>query len=200
MKKILPVFSYIFHPIFIPFYTICYYFSVTREYYLTESIYLYLKQTLLITFLIPLAVFYLLVTYKKIDTIMAGKVTQRRIPLLLQTLLFLSLVIKTFTLENTPLLFYFILASAVSSSSAYLLTFWKKKISLHMLGIVSMTVFIIITSKAFQLNNFMMIASLLLLNGVVASSRLALRAHTYEELIQGFYIGAVPQMAIVYFL
>ena len=200
MKKILPIFSYIFHPIFIPFYTICFYFSVTHEYYLTESIYLYLIQTLLITFLIPIAVFYLLLTYKKIDTIMAGKVTQRRIPLVLQTLLFLSLAIKTFTLENTSLLFYFILASAVSSSCAYLLTFWNKKISLHMLGIASMTIFLIITSKAFHLNNFMTVACMLLLNGVVASSRLALRAHTYEELIQGFCIGAVPQMAILYFL
>lgn len=183
-----------------PLYAIAYYFHVTQTYYTPESIYLYLVQTLLITFCIPLIVFYLLMVTKKIDSIMAGEVTQRRIPLLVQSLLFGSLLIKTFTLTATPVLFWFITASAISSLVAYGLTFYPKKISLHMLGIASLTVFMFGVNKLFNLENYILLSIIVILNGCVATSRLAMKAHTYQELIWGYLVGTIPQMLVLFFL
>ena len=37
-----------------------------------------------------------------------------------------------------------------------------------------------------------------LLNGFIASSRLEMKAHTYQELIIGFVLGAVPQLLLLF--
>jgi hypothetical protein len=39
-----------------------------------------------------------------------------------------------------------------------------------------------------------MIAFLVFMNGVVASSRLEMKAHTYKELVIGFLLGVIPQL------
>jgi hypothetical protein len=197
LKKILPVFSYIFHPIFISVFAVLYYFLVTNGYYNYETVYLYVIQTLIITVFIPIACFYLLVTLKKIDSIMVTNVSQRKIPLFIQILLCIALIIKSFTPINLPELFFFFLASIFSSAIALTLAFYHKKISLHMLGMASLTVFCVFCSLKFGFKNITFLSTLIALNGFVASSRLTMKAHTKTELILGFIIGAIPQIIIL---
>ena len=48
-----------------------------------------------------------------------------------------------------------------------------------------------------QIQSMIPISILILLNGIVASSRLEMNAHTYKELVVGFFIGAIPQLLLL---
>ena len=130
---------------------------------------------------------------------MISNVSQRKIPLLLQVLLLSILTFKTFTLQAIPELFYFFLGSIFSSVLALILVFFYQKISLHLLGMSALTVFCVGSSIHFEIREVVFISLLLICNGLVASSRLYLKAHSSKELILGYLIGAIPQIFLLYF-
>ncbi len=199
MKKILPFFSYLFHPIFTGVYAALFYFFSCQKYFEYQSIYLYFIQILLMTVFIPLGFFYLLISLGKIDSIMVTKVSQRRLPLLIHIILLTILIEKSITIDNIPELYFYFLGSLISSFTALLLVMFKLKSSLHMLGISSLTIFYIGLNYHFNLQNYTAIALLLFCIGLVASSRLFMKAHTDAELFLGIFIGIVPQVVILWF-
>jgi membrane-associated phospholipid phosphatase len=68
-----------------------------------------------------------------------------------------------------------------------------------MVAISALNFFVIGLSIHFQINIIYTIASLVLLTGIIASSRLYMRAHTQEELTVGYLCGVVPQLCLWYF-
>ncbi|MGH2665890.1 hypothetical protein [Flavobacterium sp.] len=136
---------------------------------------------------------------QKIDSIMVPSVSQRKIPLLLHIVLLAMLILKSTSIDAIPELFYFYLGSIISSGLALLLVVFNRKASLHMLGMASLTVFSISCCLHFQAKEVVFIALLLLCNGLVASSRLFMKAHTTNELILGYLIGLFPQLFLLFF-
>jgi membrane-associated phospholipid phosphatase len=130
---------------------------------------------------------------------MVTNVSQRKIPLLLHIILLLILITYTITKDTIPELFYFFTGSIISSLIALILVYFEKKISLHMLGISSLTVFCISSCIHFQVYEIQFISILLFCNGLVASSRLYMKAHSTNELILGYLIGLLPQMIVLLF-
>lgn len=154
---------------------------------------------LLVTIFLPLACFYLLTTLGKIDSIMVTNVSQRKIPLILQIVLTLFLILKSITFTETPELYYFFIGSIISSVLALIFVFLKLKASLHMVGMTSLTAFSIGCCIQFHVFGISFISILILLNGVVAYSRLSMKAHSIEELFYGFLIGLIPQTILMCF-
>lgn len=161
--------------------------------------YLLVFQILIITVFLPMSFFYLLKTFGKVDTIMLSDVNQRKIPLLLQMVLTLVLIKQSITVDRFPELYYFFLAGLITTFMAFVLLFLKVKSSIHMIGISALTYFVIGLSMHNQINMIYTIAMLFLLTGLIASSRLYMKAHTINELIIGYVIGMVPQLAFWYF-
>lgn len=198
MKKILPFFSYLFHPIFIPLLGTSFYILLNDNYYNYAQIIILLLQIVIITILLPIAFFYLLRTFGKIDNIMLSDISQRKIPLLLQIMLFSVLITKTVTAEHFFELHYFFLAGIISSIIAFLLLFFKIKSSIHLIGTSALTLFVMGLSYHYEVNIINTIVFLTVINGFVASSRLEMKAHTSKELIIGFIVGALPQIGMFY--
>jgi hypothetical protein len=148
--------------------------------------------------LLPIAFFYLLRTFGKIDSIMLSDISQRRIPLLLQIMLFSVLIEKSITIERFPALYFFFLGGLLSVLLAFGLLFLKIKASIHMIGISSLTVFIIGLSINNEVNALNLISFFVLINGAVASSRLEMKAHDNKELVIGFLCGILPQIGLLY--
>jgi hypothetical protein len=101
------------------------------------------------------------------------------------------------TIDRYPELHFFLLGGLLSSLLALILLFGNIKASLHMIGMSSLTVFTIGLSMHLQIQSTFTIAMLILLNGIVASSRLEMNAHTNKELIIGFMLGAIPQLLLL---
>jgi len=194
LKKILPFFSYLFHPLFISVYATLFYFILFHDFYIIQEIYLFLIQIVIITVLIPISVFYLLMSFGKIDTLMAEELSQRKIPLLINCILLFILTQKSITADKIPELYYFFVGGLFSSILAFLFLLLKKKASLHMIGIVALTFFMIGVNQRIEISLLYTIATFIVLIGVVGSSRLVMKAHTLTELTIGFFCGALPQV------
>lgn len=199
MKKLISFFSYLFHPIFIPIIGTLFYIYYSANYYSNQQYLLMLVQVIIITFLLPLSFFYLLRTFGKVDTIMLSDISQRKTPLLMQIILTIILISKSITIDRFPELFYFFLGAICSTSIAYVLLYLKIKASIHMIAISALCFFVFGLSMHYELNSIFIIASLFLLNGIIASSRLVMKAHSGKELVIGYLAGMLPQIFMWYF-
>ena len=199
MKKILHAFSYILHPLFISVYAVLIFFLFGDHYFLYPDIYLVIIQIVIITIFIPVTFYYLLLSMGKVDSIMLAKRNQRIIPLIIHAILLYILIKKSITVDNFLELHFFFLGSLMSTFLALLFIYFKQKVSLHMIGITALTVFTIGLSLHFQVRLIVLIVPLILCNGLVASSRLEMKAHTYTELLLGTLIGIQPQLGLFYF-
>lgn len=199
MKKILPFFSYCFHPIFIPLLGS---FLYTRfvDLFFTEFQYLLLfLHITLITVIFPIILLLLFKKIGKVDNLMFSITSQRKIPLLVQLFLLGILIQKSITVNYFPPLYYFLLGGMLSIFFAFCILFVNHKTSIHMIGISSLTVFIIGLSIHTQTNSYPLVSLFILLNGLIASSRLSMNAHTFKELWIGFLCGVLPQSVLLFF-
>lgn len=172
------------------------YLAISPIHY-SESQVLYLcLQVSLLTIFIPLAIYYWLKTMGKADSVMLQKVAQRRIPLFISCILLYLLTFKSITQAALPELHFFLLGGLLSNILTFLYLFMKVKASIHQMGIAALSCFVMGLSVHYQVDLSYGIALLLLLNGLVASSRLAMQAHTYQELAIGLGLGALPQVAL----
>ena len=67
-----------------------------------------------------------------------------------------------------------------------------------MMAISGLTIFVIGLNMHLQMQNPYWGALLILLTGVVASSRLEMEAHTPKELMIGLVLGVLPQVLFLY--
>jgi hypothetical protein len=116
--------------------------------------------------------------------------------LILHICLLTVLIQKSITTDLFPSLHYFFLGGIISAALAFLLLYAKIKASIHMIGISALTVFVIGLSLKNELNTVSLVAFLVVLNGLVASSRLVMKAHTNKELMIGFLCGIIPQLGL----
>ena len=135
----------------------------------------------------------------KVDSIMVSEASQRKIPMLVQIVLMALLLSKSVTLTVLPELFFFYLGGILSALLAFVFLFFKNKISINTLGISSLTIFVIALSIHDNTNLIYSVALLLICNGLVASSRIVMSAHTTKELLLGFAVGIFPQLALLRF-
>ena len=176
-----------------------FYFFISTFYYTNQQKYLVLLQIGVVTIVIPIAFFYFLRSYDKADNVMVPDLTQRKIPLVFHGMIIYLLLSNTIKETILPELYYFLLGGFISTFILFVMVFLKIKASIHMVGISTLTVFVIALSLHYQNNAIYTIAFLIVMNGFVATSRLVLQAHTNKELVIGFFSGLLPQIILTYF-
>ncbi|MCR9181878.1 MAG: hypothetical protein NXH73_03035 [Flavobacteriaceae bacterium] len=197
MNGFLKIGAWLFHPLLMPILGVALYYRVTPRFIMPEMMYSKLLVVFILTFLIPVLLFFLLKTLGVINSIHLKEVRERRLPLMLQCLVFVIVIKMVFEPYHYPELYYFFVATLISAISAFVLVLINFKVSLHMIGIAGVTMFLIALSIHFKINTLVLISILFLINGWVASSRLHTKSHTLVELIFGFLIGFIPQLILV---
>jgi membrane-associated phospholipid phosphatase len=199
MHTFLKSISYIFHPVFLPFVGVGFYYSVNPTYIPRDVIFYQLLATFILSVLIPLLFFMLLKTWGKASSFMLENVNERRIPLIATMLITYVIAERIFSDYEHQVLYYFFIGILLSSFLCYLLSMVGFKASVHMMAISGLTVFFIALSIHFKMNIYLVITLLIFLNGAVASSRLHLKAHFPVELIIGGFVGVVPQFVFMFY-
>jgi len=201
LKKTLPVFSYIYHPIFISIYGTLFYFLVSPSYDFIplNRVYLILIQVAILTLLLPLSLYFLFVSLGTISSFTEATIKERRIPITIQAFLLFFLLKFSVSLEELPELYYFFLGGFLSSVMALICVLMKFKASLHMIGISSLATFIFGLATLFELPLVNSVALSIVCVGLVASSRLYMKSHTNIELLVGLLIGLFSQVSLWYF-
>ena len=180
-------------------YAALFYFFFNDSYFTNLEKYFAVFQIVIITIVLPILSFFVLRTAGQVDSVMISEISQRKIPLVIQCFLTILLVRKSITLDHFPEFYFFFLAGLLSTIVALVLLFFKIKASLHLVAISALTIFVIGLSIHNQTRNINVIAFLVLMNGIVASSRLEMNAHTPKELVIGFLLGIIPQLLLLRF-
>jgi hypothetical protein len=196
-KKCLPIFSYIFHPIFISLYGTLFFFSIAKSYYYNPQIYITLLQVTILTVLLPLSLFFLMRSLGMLHSFTEASLTERRLPIIIQAVFLFVLLNESISREIFPELYFFFLGGLISAVLVLGAVLLKFKGSLHMIGISALTTFIYGLSYYYQLPlSSYVIGICIVCMGFVASARLYKKAHTPIELIAGIFIGILPQLLL----
>lgn len=179
-------------------YATLFYLYCKDDIFTTQEKYFVLFQILVITVIVPILFFMLLRSTGHVKSVMLPEIAQRRIPLILQCFLYILLVKRSIVITRYPELHFFFLGALFSTILALVCSLFKIKASLHMTAITGITIFAIGLNIHLQMHNPYWGALLILLSGIVASSRLEMDAHTPKEILIGLLIGVLPQVLFLY--
>lgn len=156
-------------------------------------------QIFILTLLLPLSFYMLLKALKKVKSFTEATIEERRLPIFIQVLLMYCLLHFTVLNIHFPELYKFYQAGFMSSFLVFLSVMMRFKASLHMIGITSLFVFVVMLTSYLEIEATYTIAYLIMCVGFVASSRLYMKAHSPIELIVGMLIGALPQVFVWFY-
>lgn len=196
LKKILPIFSYIFHPIFVSIYGTLFFFLITSNFYYDSQIYNTLLQVTILTLLLPLSMYFLFRSMGVVSSFTEASLIERRMPIAVQAVLLFVLIKYSVSKEIFTELYFFFLGGLFSAVLVLAAVLLKFKASLHMIGVSALTAFVYGLSVYYQLPFVNLIAFCIVCMGLVASSRLYMKAHSPIELIAGIVIGLIPQIIL----
>lgn len=199
MKAFLRTASILFHPLLMPLLGSAIYFYLTPRFVELRLMVSQLLAIAIITIAIPIVAYFLLKTLGRVESFYLKKVSERKYPLMLQSILLLLIIKINFDPYLNPEIYYFFTGILFTALAALIMVFFKFKISLHQAGVAGILFFLIGLSAHFKINLLSLISLFLFINGWVASSRLQAKAHNYSELILGFFAGAFPQFILYTF-
>jgi len=191
--------SYIFHPIFVPLAGTVSYFLITPKYTTLEMRSGNILPVFILTIIIPILSFFILKNLGIVKTIFLSRAEERKYPLLISLILLLMILLKVIPDNYNIELYFFFLGLIAATSTCLLLLLVPFKTSLHMMGMGSILMFLIALSFHFELNIIIAISFMIFASGLVASSRLFLKAHSRTELLIGFMVGVVSQLLTLKF-
>lgn len=193
MRLFLSIVSYIFHPLFIPVGGTLAYFAFA-PYSTLEQQSGNILPIFILTVIIPIIFFLILKNLKLVNSVFAPSVKERIYPILINIGLLLLILYNVIPQNYSNELYFFFIGLLTASIAILLLLFLKFKTSIHLVGMSSILFFLIGLSIHFEINITLAIGVFTILSGLVATSRLYLKAHTLPELLIGFIIGGFSQL------
>jgi membrane-associated HD superfamily phosphohydrolase len=196
---ILKSISFVFHPLIMPLLGVIFYFSKTPRFVPYNIIYSKLFSTVILTFILPILLFFLLKTINKVDSIYLRSTKERLIPLFLNCVITVLIIWRVFPPNDIPELYFFFVGILCSSLACFILAVFKVKASIHMIAASGFFMFAVAIGIHFKININGTIALMMVILGAIATSRLHLKAHNNSELIIGVFTGLFPQLILLQF-
>lgn len=188
--------STILHPIVLPTLGVFIYFVFVSKSFDKRLQLIVLGLVFVLTYVVPVLLLLFLKNFGFIKDFQVSTIKERRFPVIFMILLLYFLgntIIQIPTIRNLGILFY---GTSLSLTCIYILFSVKLKSSLHLVSMGNMIGFFLIMTNINSLSMLPVILLLILLSGILASSRLYLKAHTPIELIIGFFLGIVCQFIL----
>lgn len=199
MKIFYQLISYLFHPLFIPIGGTLMYFIVTPKYTPLEMQSGNILPIFILTVIIPIICYFILRNLGMVTSVFMPSIQERKYTLYISTSLLLMIVYKVIPNNYSTELFYYFFGLIAAALSSLLLLFFKFKSSIHLMGMGSLWMYLVSLSIHFEINLVIALSALTMATGLVASSRLYLRAHSRTELLIGFLIGTITQLMTLKF-
>ena len=188
--------STILHPIVLPTLGVFLYFVFVSQSFEKRLQLIVLGLVFALTYVVPVLLLLFLKNFGFIKDFQVSTIKERRFPVIFMIFLLYFLgntIIQIPTIRNLGILFY---GTSLSLTCIYLLFSVKLKSSLHLVSMGNMIGFFLIMTNINSLSMLPIIILLILLSGILASSRLYLKAHTPIELLIGFSLGIVCQFIL----
>jgi membrane-associated HD superfamily phosphohydrolase len=194
---ILKSISVIFHPLIMPLLGVFFFFSKTPRFIPEPVMKAKIFSILILTFILPILLFFLLKTINKVDSIHLKSTRERLIPLFINCVIITLILIRVVPSNEIVELYFFFLGILCSSLACFILAIFKIKASIHMIAASGFFMFAVALGMHYQININGTIALMMIILGAIATSRLHLKAHTNQELIIGVFTGFFPQFILM---
>lgn len=197
MDRFLRSISYIFHPLLMPILGVIFYFSKSPRFIPVDIIRAKLVSLFILTIILPILLFFLLKTLGKVGSINLNTTKERILPLILNCVVIILVLQRILSPTQIIELYYFFVGILISTITCLILALAKFKASIHMIAVTGVFMFFVALSFHFSININGTLALMIIIIGAIATSRLHMQAHTYKELIMGFFVGLIPQILLV---
>lgn len=199
MKWFYKFISYLFHPVYLPFYGTVLYFYIFPHSQTTYQVQLILSLIFIGTAVLPISFILILKQFKLVESIQIPSVKERKLPLLffLFVAFMATKILSTYRyLPDVTIMF---IGISFITLIAYIFITLRFKISLHAASIGGVIGVVLALSKLYNMNLLVLLSALFLLSGLILTSRLQLKAHSNIEIYLGFLLGVFTQYAIFYY-
>jgi hypothetical protein len=197
IQRILRSISFIFHPLMMPLLGVVFYFSKTPRFIPEPIVKAKLFSITILTVILPILLYYLLKTLRKVDSLYLETTHERILPLIINCAIILLILNRVLTQNEIPELYFFFIGILSSTIACLILAILKFKASIHMIASAGFFMFAVAVGIHFKININGTIALMSVILGAIATSRLHLKAHTPVELIIGFFVGLFPQLIML---
>lgn len=111
LKKILPVFSYIFHPIFVSIYGTLFFFLIANSFFYNSQIIVTLIQVTILTLFLPLSMYFLFRSLGVVSSFTEASISERKMPIAVQAVLLFILIKFSVSKDTVAELYFFFLVA-----------------------------------------------------------------------------------------
>ena len=190
--------SLLFHPVFIPFYTLIIFFQISRYFfYDTGRI---IRLLFLSAVVVPLLLLFLLYRLKILRSVFLERWQARAGFTVFMAVIYFLLHRVLEPLPGMDIMGAYFEGIAVALLLAAVFYLFKIKISLHALAVGGTLFFFLQWSYMYRTNILDIVAVIVAIGTVVLVSRLKLQAHTPGELGWGLLTGIAGQWVAFHFL
>jgi hypothetical protein len=190
--KLAKTISVIFHPFLIPVYGLVVIFIAPTLYYYIpfEVKKLIILIVLVNNILLPVSLMPFLVHQNIIESWFMNEKRDRRIPLIISTILYIVSTYLIFRFKVPSFLKSYFLAITFLSLSATMINFWWK-ISLHSIGAGAIVALVVVFSIRMYTPLLWYVIPVILAGGLILYSRLQLNLHNPGQVWSGFFTGSI---------
>jgi membrane-associated phospholipid phosphatase len=198
LKIIAQFFSFLFHPVFIPFYTVLLYFYISPRIFLQQNIKFLLLYLSIVSVIIPI-LFFGVMFYAKAFTSIDVKTARERFFLSTIMAVVYGIILKKIIHFHQYIeLFPFFTGILLTVSGLAVYNYFKQKPSIHAAAMGGSITFFLIWSYYSRINILPILSLLILIAAMIIASRIYLKTHTPGEIIRGLSLGILMQITAFY--
>jgi hypothetical protein len=197
------VISYVFHPLFIPTYFILYLLQVIPYEFvgITDwKLNLKIFSVFWWTAFLPAFAVFLMWRLKLSTSIFLKTQKERIIPYIIVMFFYWWMYYLSRNFTDQPIALKFFFFGVFISSSIGLIVNNYMKVSLHAMATSALLMAVLLTNMHYPIGDIFWVLLTILLTGFVISARMVVSDHTKNELIVGFIIGIVTQLAAYFWV
>lgn len=187
--RLAKIFSYIFHPVFVPtigMYYIINFFTIGR---LPDALkWLYIFSIFIFTCIFPIITVVVLKITKQISSLELENKSERRLPMLMSTIYFYFATYLLMKVNVLPTISLVMFSGAVALSVATFISFFYK-MSMHVFACASFVAVFLFFAGMGYVAAEIFLYFFILITGIIASARKALNAHSWGEITTGLLVG-----------
>ncbi len=190
--------SFIWHPVFMPLYTVLCYFHFTTRYFLQQNQDFLNLYLLLVSIIIPLAFFGLMFYTKSFSGYQLSHPKERLFFSVIMAVVYLIIFQKIIHYHQFMELFPFFLGIFLGISALVIYNFFGQKPSIHAMAVSGSLTFLIMWSYYTQINILNYLAVFFIIAALILAARLYLNAHDFKDIFRGVFIGILMQCVSFY--
>ncbi|CAM1342653.1 hypothetical protein [Tenacibaculum aestuarii] len=192
--------STILHPIVMPTIGILLYFIFSPITLNKQQQFTVVSVVFVATYLIPLLLLVFLKSIGYIKSFRVHSISERKLPVFLMMTLFMFLGKLFANMSIVKDLSYLFYGTVFGLGFIYILFPFKIKGSLHLLSMGIAVGYFLLFKQLQAVYILPIVITLILFSGLLANSRLQLKAHTVKEVYIGFFIGLFSPFIAYYIL